>query len=150
MKYSLRITSYSGLVAGAVHYRGRVDGEHPRSCHGASHYNAPKSRGKHTCDKGHIIPEQISWDVEASWTEERYERWAAKRFEGDGPTQYTVESDLIRDAIQRFLGEYPHQWWEDDFPAPQPGDQLYLGHLALLMDEPDPDGWGHMLAEVPA
>lgn len=152
MNYTLRISSYAGLVPGAVHYRGRVEGEHPHSCHGGTTFHGADGplKGKTTCAEGHELPEQITWDVEAAWTEARYERYAAKHFEGNGPGQYTDEGDLIRDAIQRFLGAYPRQWWEDDYPAPQPGDRLYLGSLALLMDEPDPDGWGHQLAEVPA
>jgi hypothetical protein len=146
MKYELHISSYAGLVAGAVHYRGRVVGEHSRSCHGGTTYNHPDHRGKTICSEGHVLPEQVEWEVEAPWTEERYERWAARRFEGDGPQQYTDEAELVQDAIGRFLGLLPCRWWEEAVPPAEPGDELYLGYASLRGDEPSPDGYGHRIA----
>jgi hypothetical protein len=151
MIYTLRIMSYSGTVPWAKHYTGRVEGEYPTSCHGGTRFNGADGplKGKTTCFEGHILPEKIEWAVEASWSEGKYERFAANHFDGDGPNQYLEESDLVRDAIQRFLGVYPQQWWEEQYPLPQPGDQLYLGHLATRSGERYSDGYGHMLAEIP-
>jgi hypothetical protein len=150
VKFELRITSFGGIVPGATHYRGRVTGEHPRSCHGGTRFNAPATRGKTTCDQGHELPKQIYWDVEAPWEEDRYERLAAKHFEGDSPSQYTDESELVQDAIGRFLGLLPCRWWEEDVTPGQPGDELYLGYAPIGGDEGEPDGWGHRIAVVPS
>lgn len=149
MKWELHITSYGGIVPGAVHYYGEVYGEHPRSCHGGSTFNHPDHRGKTVCAEGHEIPEQVHWTVEAAWTEDRYNRYAAKHFEGDGPNTYYQEHELVRDAISRFLGELPTHWWEEDVPKAEPGDELYLGHVSIYVDDPSPDGWGHRLAVIP-
>jgi hypothetical protein len=143
--YELHISSYGGLVAGAVHYRGRIQGESPRSCHGGKAFNHPDHRGKWTCEQGHELPERVEWDVEAPWTEQRYQRWAAGRFDGAGPQQYTDEAELVLDAIGRFLGTLPSRWWEEQVPPAEPGDELYLGH-ASLYDKPSPNGWGHCIA----
>lgn len=59
-QYILHVSSYAGLVPGARHLTGRVEGPHPPSCHGSTHYNAPGHRGKTTCDEGHEIPEQVT------------------------------------------------------------------------------------------
>ena len=150
-KYALRITSYMGLVPGAKHFTGRVEGEFPQSCHGGTRLNgaAGPLHGKTTCFEGHELPERVEWDVEAPWTEARYERWVAKHFEDDGPNQYTDEAELVMDAIGRFLGTLPSRWWEQKVPAHEPGSKLYLGDPAQFAYDVYPDGWGHVLAEIP-
>ncbi len=150
--YILHVMSYSGLVPGASHYRGRVEGEHPRSCHGGSHYNAPESRGKTTCEQGHELPEQVEWRVEAAWTEGQYERWAAAGFEGPGYEQFKTEREVIDTAVKRFLGQLPCQWWENPATTPgDPGDKLWAGWVSRPQDQDlVEENWGTVLAEVPA
>jgi hypothetical protein len=156
--YVLKISSYGGLVAGARHYRGRVEGPHPKSCHGAMSYNAPESRGKWTCSEGHEIPGQREWDVEAGWTEERYSRWANKSFEGDGPQQFLDQAKLIEAAAKRFSGELPRNWWEEEPEAGKPGDRLFLDFVPRDPAEIDEEWgrimgtppYGSLLAEIPA
>lgn len=151
MKYVLKITSFGGIVPGAYHFRGRVEGEFPRSCHGGTSYNAPEHRGKTTCELGHEIPKQIEWDIEASWSEERYDRWAAGHYEDDGPSQFTDKDELIKTAIARFKNEFPHPWYEEDYPIPQKGDQLYIGWIPVgLEGENDmiEEDWGKLLVEI--
>jgi hypothetical protein len=147
MKFELHITNYGGLVAGARHRRGRVVGEHPRSCHGGTVFRG--ATGKTTCAEGHELPDRIEWDVEAPWSEARHRRWAARRYEDAGPAQYTDEAELVRDAIGRFLGLLTCRRWEEQVPAAKPGDELYLGRTALYGDHPSPDGWGHRIAVMP-
>jgi hypothetical protein len=150
--YILHVMSYDGIVAGATHFRGRVEGEHPKSCHGGTHYNAPESRGKTTCEQGHVLPEQVHWIVEAPWTEERYQRWIAAKFEGPGPEQMDSEQEVIDTAVKRFLGQLPVQDWENPATTPgDPGDKLWAGWVARPQDQDlVEENWGTMLAEVPA
>ena len=123
--YELHISSYKGVVPGAKHFRGRVTGPHPVSCHGGTVFNAPEHRGVTTCQQGHVLPERDEWDVEAAWTEERFNRWDARHFEGDGPGQFLTEARVILAARRRFLGLDPVQWWEHPgVVAGQPGDRL--------------------------
>ncbi len=108
------------------------------------------------CDQGHLLPDQVEWDVEASWTPEQRDRWAAVNYEGDGPGQFTDQGGLIRVAIQRFRGELARQWWEEDIPPAQPGDRLYLGFVPIDDDDIDEEWgrlegtppWGSVLAEI--
>lgn len=145
MNYALEISSYEGFVAGASHYRGRVVGEHPKSCHGGT----TLSGGKWMCSEGHELPKRVDWEVEAEWTEERYERYAALQFEGDGPGQFASEDEVIEAARRRFLGEAPARWWEEKPITGQPGDKLYLGYIATDLEYVD-GKWGTVVAEVPA
>jgi hypothetical protein len=135
--YVLHISSYAGIVPGARHYRGRVEGPHPVPCHGGTVFNAPRSRGKWTCTEGHELPVREEWDVEAAWTEERFNRWDYRHFEGAGPGQFLSEQAVIDAAVRRFSGQDPVQWWEHPGVVPgQPGDRL-------LYD-------GEVIAEIPA
>jgi hypothetical protein len=122
--YELNVLSWKGTVAVAVHYRGVVKGPYPESCHGGTRYNAPEHRGKTTCFEGHELPEREEWDVEAAWTEERFGRWSAKHFDGDGPGQFLSEARVILSARRRFLGLDPVRWWERDVVPGKPGDRL--------------------------
>jgi hypothetical protein len=150
-QYILEISSYAGIVPGARHYKGRVKGPHPQSCHGGTQFGATKS-GKMECMEGHVLPDRLEWDVEAAWTEERHERWAAKGFEGDGPQQFLSKKDVIDRAIIQFLDGAggPDRWWEQDVPAAEEGDELWHGWIARegLDDEnTDPeDSWGMCIA----
>lgn len=130
MRYELHISRW------ARHYWGRVEGEHARSCHGSLHYNAPESRGKLTCSEGHELPRQVTWDVEATWDETRYMRYADAGFKGDGPCQFRDEASLTEAARRRFLGLDPARWWEEQHVTGQPGDILVLD--------------GEVIAEIPA
>jgi len=150
----LHISSWAGTVPGAVHYRGRVEGEHPRSCHGGTVFHGggpPELKGKTTCAEGHVLPEQVRWDVEAPWTEERHERWAAGGFEGAGPQQFASEQEVVTAAAGRFTGKLPVQAWED--PAVtlgQPGDRLWAGWIARPQDRDLTEkNCGTVIAEVP-
>jgi hypothetical protein len=137
--FELRITSYSGIVPGAVHFRGRVVGESPKPCHGnVTHYNAPGHRGKVTCDEGHELPSRVEWDVEESWDQSMYDRWAARSFEGAGPQQFLTEDAVIIAAVARFDGTFPPRFWEEKPVVGQPGDRLtYDGEeLAVIKEEP--------------
>lgn len=149
--FELHIRSYRGFAPGAVHFYGRVQGEYPQSCHGGTVYHGAEGplQGKTTCSENHVLPGRVEWDVEAPWTRERYERYVAARFEGDGPNAFRAEQDVIDAAVRRFTGQVPHQRWEEDVTAGQPGDRLYLGYRALHPD--DVDGkWGSVIAEIPA
>jgi hypothetical protein len=150
MDYVLHISSYVGTVAGARHFRGRVEGEHPKSCHGGTvfHGGAGPLHGKTTCAEGHELPERVDWEVEAAWTEERYERWAAKGFDDEGPAQFLSEQAVIDAAKRRFLGEDSSRWWEEVPVTGQPGDKLYLGYVATKPEYVDGQ-YGSVLAEVP-
>jgi hypothetical protein len=146
--YVLKVSSYGGIVPGATHYRGRVEGPHPESCHGSMTYNAPESRGKWTCEQGHELPRRADWAVEAPWSEGRYERYSAKQFEGDGPEQFKDQQKVIETAVKRFTGELVHNWWEDKHVPGQPGDRLFLGFVAR--DESEIDvAWGRLMGTVP-
>lgn len=156
MDYVLHVSSFGGIVPGAKHYRGRVEGEHPRSCHGGTVYHGSVGplQGKTTCADGHELAERITWNVEASWTHGRYKRWSARHFDGPGPEQFTDEAVLIETARRRFLGTYPRHWWEDGYPRPQPGDVLYLGHVCdpqcKSYHDPEDTDWGMVVAAIPA
>jgi hypothetical protein len=154
--YELHVSSYGGLVFGAHHFYGRVNGPNPEPCHGNRlRYNAPESRGKCTCDEGHVIPARVEWTVEAGWTEDRYNRYSAEHFEGDGPDAFRDEMELLATAVKRFRGEIPHHWWEGKPTVGRPGDRLYYGHVAdpgAGMTQPDRSPlppWGSVLAEIP-
>ena len=146
-QYILNISSYEGLVPGAVHYRGRVVGPYPTSCHGGTRGGATAS-GKVECFEGHVLPDQVTWDVEADWSEERHDRWAAKHFEGDGPQQFLAEKDVIDRAIVQFLdgSEFPCE----EVKAADEGDELWYGWIgegdaAAELQDPS-DGWGMRIA----
>lgn len=146
MKYVLHVMSYDGIVPGARHYKGRVEGEHPPSCHGGTMYS---DKGK-TCYEGHPLDEKTEWQVEAKWTEARYERWAARKFEGDGPAQFLSKQEVIDCAIIRFL-DGAGEWWEHKVEPAQEGDELWYGWVnpegGQFDDLTDPeDGWGMMIA----
>lgn len=154
--YHLKISSYAGILAWAAHYRGRVEGPHPRPCHGNS---TTYSQGKNTCTECKAeLPKRVDWEVEEPWTEARYEKYAASGFEDDSPTQFTDQTVLIETAIKRFTGELEHQWWEDEPVRGAPGDRLILGSGLIDPedvdeDTPGPEGtsyhWGQVLAEIP-
>jgi hypothetical protein len=153
--YVLKISSFSGIVPGAHHFRGRVEGPYPRSCHGGK-----SSRGNRWyCEENHEIPDHIKWDVDALWSEADYDRYQASDFELDGPGQFTDETQLIDAAIRRFNYEREPEWWEEKYPSPQPGDRLYLRWLPseVLPDDEAaqyPDAVTskdvRLLAEIPA
>jgi hypothetical protein len=153
--YELHVSSYGGLVFGAHHFYGRVNGPNPEPCHGNRlRYNAPESRGKYTCDEGHVIPARVEWDVEAGWTEDRYNRYSAKHFEGDGPNAFRDEAELLATAVKRFRGEIPHHWWEGKPVVGRPGDRLFYGSSIFDPEGEQPDRsplppWGSVLAEIP-
>lgn len=157
--YVLTLSYFGGIVAGATHYRGRVQGPYAGSCHGGKHFG-PDTGGQWQCAEGHELPERVQWDVEAAWSEERYERYAARGFEGDGPTQFAGgPKDVIEAAVARFLGQTPaRRWFEDSFVPGQPGDRLFLDFVPQDESELDKEGadligappYGSLLAEVPA
>lgn len=145
--YVLKISSFGGIVAGATHYRGRVEGPHPGSCHGGrifQGWDGPLA-GKTTCSEGHVIPARREWDVSAEWTEPRYKRYSAKHFEGDGPDQFLDQKLLIETAVRRFTGELPRCWWEDEPEVGKPGDRLFLGFASGEVDEE----WGELMGTPP-
>lgn len=148
MQYVLEVMSFAGVVPGARHFKGRVKGEHPPSCHGGTMYS---NLGK-TCMQGHPLAERTEWQVEAGWTEERYERWAAKHFEGDGPSQFLSKKDVIDRAMIVFLdGTDPAHWWAQKVEPAKDGDELWYGYIhpeGFPYDESEDysDGWGSMIA----
>lgn len=147
MQYILKISDYGGLVAGASHFRGRVEGERPKSCHGAHHYDG----GKETCDQGHELPGQVSWEVEAHWTEEHFERYMAAGQPGDSPSQFTSKKDVMDRAIIVFL-DGCDDWWAQKVEPAEEGDELWYGWVcpdgdAMSADLQDPeDSWGMRIA----
>lgn len=151
--YILKIMNYDGFP----HYRGRVEGPHPRSCHGNLSFNAPEARGKWTCAEGHQIPDQVTWDVDADWTEARYERLAARHFEGDGPGQFRTAAGVVETAVKRFRGEIRQAPWLNQHVPGEPGDRLYLDFIARKPEEEDAEWgrqkgtppYGSLLTEVP-
>lgn len=156
--YILKIMSYGETVPGATHYQGRVEGPHPRSCHGSTHFNAPETPGKWTCDEGHEIPRQVEWNVDADWTRPRFDRYAARHFEGDGPGQFKSAAAVVDAAVRRFKGEIqPAKWLNPHIPG-QPGDRLFLDYIARKPEEENAewgreDGippYGSVLAEIAA
>jgi hypothetical protein len=158
--YELKISSYTGLVAGARHYRGRIQGPYPESCHGGTTFNGWDGplKGTTTCSEGHVIPKRIEWDVDDFWTEERFNRYAAAHFEGDGAGQFLDQTKLIEVAIRRFKFESEPGWWEEKYPRPEPGDRLFLGHIPMDPDDVDEEWgriqgtppWGSLLVQIPA
>lgn len=148
--YVLKISSYGGIVAGATHYRGRVEGPRPESCHGGTIFQGWDGplKGKTTCRDGHVIPRQQEWDVEAGWTEERYKRYAAKHFEGNGSGQFLDQKVLIETAVRRFTGELPRNWWEGNPEVGKPGDRLFLGFVPMDESEIDEE-WGRLVGTPP-
>jgi hypothetical protein len=125
MNYRLRVSSYIGLVPWATHFTGRVRGEDAPLCHGTTeHFNAPGHRGISTCDEGHEILKPIEWDVEAAWTEARYERYSAAHFEGNGPNQFSTEQEVIDRAIVAFLDGQNGMWWAEIIEPAKQGDRL--------------------------
>ena len=156
MKYILHVSSYAGIVAWATHYRGRVEGEHPEPCHGnTTRYNAPDARGKTTCEEGHELPEQVRWDVEHAWSDERMERYLAAcskalrndERQPDGPGQFGTEREVIDRAVVQFLDGMA----KVNDPAEE-GDELWFGHVdpdlgpaPEAWDDPD-EVWGRMIA----
>jgi hypothetical protein len=138
-QFILHISNYNGLVPGTWHFRGRVEGPHPQSCHGGSRYNAPEARGKTVCEEGHELPEQVKWDVEAEWTEERRDRWAAGNFEGPSPQQFDTEEAVLDRAMIQFL--------DGSGGLCEEGDELWYGWINPFNDLTDAsDGWGMMIA----
>jgi hypothetical protein len=146
--YILHLSYFGGIVPGSTHFRGRVEGPYVSSCHGGTH-TGPDTEYKTACAEGHILPDRINWEVEAPWSEERYERWAAGGFDGDQPTQFTDVKVLIETAIKRFLNQTPEaQWFEDKFVAGQPGDRLYLDFIPSE-DEMEDKAWGDLIGAPP-
>lgn len=162
--YVLEVRSFSGIVPGARNFRGTVKGPHPESCHGGTTFHG--STGRTTCAEDHDIPPRTEWQVEAAWTEERYERYAARHFEGDGPAQFLDEKSLAEAARKRFLGEAPRQEWDEHYTPGEPGDRLYWEVLPeqVLPDDQVEERWvredaerreqglpvgGDLIAEVP-
>lgn len=152
-QYILNVTSYSGIVAWATHYRGHVEGPHPDSCHGNTRFNAPDARGRTTCEQGHDIPDRVKWDVEQAWSHERLERYLAACSKAlrddsrqpDGPGQFDTEKDVIDRAIVQFLDGME----QVNDPAEE-GDELWFGHVDQgeapeFWDNPD-EVWGMRLA----
>jgi hypothetical protein len=147
-QYIVKVSDYGGLVPGAKHFRGRVEGPYPQSCHGATHMGATKS-GKRECDEGHVLADRVTWDVEAEWTEERHERHAAAHYEGDGPQQFLTKRDVLDRAIVQFLdgSSFPCE----EVQAAAEGDELWYGWIARAGGQDDEhvdpeDGWGMMIA----
>jgi hypothetical protein len=133
-------------VPWSVHTKGVVRGPHPGPCHGNIHFNADGT-GRYTCSEGHVIPKQIEWQVEEPWSEERFERWADKDFEGDGPSQFRSEGEMVQAAIARFMGWLPTLSHEHEIPPREPGDRLFLGYKPYRPDEDVyPDGDGQLIA----
>jgi hypothetical protein len=152
----LKIRSYD--VPGSVHFYGRVEGPHPRSCHGSLTYNAPENRGEYSCAEGHVIPGQVEWDVDADWTRERFNRYAARHFEGDGPGQFSTAAAVVEMAVRRFKSEVRQARWLNEHVPGEPGDRLYLDFIARKPEEEDTEWgqqegtppYGSLLAEIPA
>lgn len=151
MQYVLHISSYEGIVPGACHYRGRVEGEHPKSCHGGS---VSRAGGPWTCEDGHELPEQARWDVEQDWSPERHERYVAACSRAirndertpDGPAQFYSKEEVIDRAIVQFLDGLD----KVNDPAAE-GDELWYGYVhpdGIPYDEGEDysDGWGSMIA----
>lgn len=145
-QYILKISSYDGLVPGATHYRGRVEGPEPESCHGGHMF----SNLGHTCSQGHPLPGKVSWEVEAVWTEERFNRYIAGGQEGDSASQFGSAKEVMDCAILRFL-DGCDDWWSQPVEPAQEGDELWYGWVnpggGQWDDLTDPsDGWGCMIA----
>jgi hypothetical protein len=147
-RYILRVSSFAGTVPGATHFRGRVEGELARSCHGGTHFNAPEHRGVTTCDEGHLIPGRVSWEVEDRWSEERLDRLAAGGYKASGPAQFGDALAVIRAAISRFSGLWSVRRYldEDGVVTGEPGDELWYGQIGRELGEYGPtDPYGLIL-----
>jgi hypothetical protein len=120
-------------------------------------FNHPDARGKYTCEQRHEIPQRVEWDVDAYWTSARYERWAAKQFDGDGPGQFLDELELLKVAVRRFSGHKGEadEWWAEKGVPGQPGDRLFYAYLPGMVDPVPPwagEGmpeYGALLVEAP-
>jgi hypothetical protein len=141
--------SYDGIVPGASHYRGRVEGPHPQSCHGGTRY----ADGKKTCFEGHELPGRTEWQVEAAWSEQRFERFMAAGQPGNGPAQFRSKKDVIDRAMIMFLDGAggDDRWWEQRVEPAQEGDELRYGWVnpegGQFDDLQDPEeAWGMMIA----
>lgn len=162
--YVLHVMSFQGIVSGATHFRAKVEGPHPKSCHGGQ--MLVPGNPNWLCAEGHEIPRRTEWQVEEPWGKERYERWAALEFEGAGPAQFNSEAELVAAARARFLGEAAAQWWEEKPVPGQPGDRLFYSLLpAEMLPEEESEAhkredrerraaglpaWGDLIAEAPA
>ena len=62
----------------------------------------PATGARQLVRKATSYAKRTEWDVEAAWSKERYERYAASGFEGDGPNQFRTEQDVIDTAAARF------------------------------------------------
>lgn len=146
--YILELSSFGGIVAGAVHWRGRVRGPHPKSCHGGTVFNAPESHGKTTCTEGHELPGRIEWEVEQAWTAEQYERYAARHFDGDSPSQFRTAMAVVETAIARFRGDLPVREYDEKTYPGEPADRLFLDFIPF--DDSDIDEeWGRQQGTPP-
>lgn len=149
-QYVLHLMSYDGIVPGACHYRGRVEGPYPEPCcPGGTMF----SNLGHTCMQGHVLPGRTEWNVEAAWSEQRFERFMAAGQPGDSPSQFRSKQDVIDRAIIMFLDGAggDDRWWEQKVEPAQEGDELWYGWVnpegGQFDDLQDPeDGWGMMIA----
>jgi len=148
--YILKITSWNGVVPGAIHFMGRIEGPRPRSCHGGTVFRG--RTGTTTCDEGHPVAARgTEWDVLREWSPEDYERWRCKDYEGDGPSRFRSKAEVLRVAAARFTGEIPDLPHEDvHLPeAVRPGDKLWYGWVSREADRDHTDagdGWGLCIA----
>lgn len=139
MDYELHISNWRGIAIGASHFHGRVSGQHdPRG--------RLLSKGCWYDEAGNTLPPYHEWTVEARWSEERYERWADAGFEGEGPTQFSSEADVIEAALFRFLSDEPQPWFEAAVPPVMPGSRLFWGHRPVGDEEIPEEGYGSLLA----
>lgn len=144
MDYELRVTSFRGIVAWAVHFRGRV-------------HSVSGRPGERSCDRGYKLPERVEWDVDAVWTESQYEKYRASMFETDGPGQFRDELELVKTAVRRFLGDLPDgdRWWETEGVPGRQGDRLFYGYaspessgVVPWTSDNELPAWGALIAEV--
>lgn len=158
--YYLRVSSYAGYVAWAKHFRGRVIGPHlyPACGHNeGTTYNSPESRGKWTCRVCPAEqPDRLEWDVDAIWTQARYDRYQASGFELDGPSQFLSMVALINAAIARFIGDLPKDYnakdnfWEEQARGIGEGDRLFYEEVPWDDEErSNPSLWAGEADPVP-
>lgn len=141
----LEVKTFAGVLSYAKHFRGTVKEDFNfYSCHGGRSYNAPESRGKWTCDKGHELPRERTWDVDDFWTKDHYRRYQASNFEIEGPGQFLDEAKLLKVAVARFLGDMPDpevygnmgdRWWEEAGYPGEPGDRLIYGNRGYVLED---------------
>lgn len=150
-QYVLKILSYAGIVPGARHYKGVVEGPSPSSCHGKM---TSRSGGPWTCEEGHELPKRVKWDVEQDWTPERHERYRAATHRAleddsrlpDGPGQFDSKQEVIDRAMVQFLDGL-----EGVNDPAEDGDELWYGYVHPEGFDYDPDedysdGWGSRIA----